>query len=85
MTHAQKYWRACLRLVLILLCIWFSISFGCGILLREWLDAHGPPIGHAPCGFWMAQQGSIIGFILLLMAYASSMNRLDAKYGFKDH
>ena len=82
MTRVQKYWKACLKLVLCLLAVWFTISFVCGILLRDWLDVNAPKIGNAPFGFWMAQQGSIIGFILLLIVYAIGMNRLDAKYGF---
>ncbi len=82
MTRAQKYWKACLKLVLCLLAVWFSISFVCGILLRDWLDVNAPKVGNAPFGFWMAQQGSIIGFILLLIVYAIVMNRLDARYGF---
>jgi putative solute:sodium symporter small subunit len=85
MTHPQKYWKACLKLVLSLLIIWFMISFGCGILLREWLDACAPKVGNAPFGFWMAQQGSIIGFVVLLIVYAIVMNHLDAKYGYKEH
>ena len=62
--------------------IWFTISFGCGILLRDWLDANVPGVGHAPFGFWMAQQGSIIGFVLILIFYAFLMNRLDKKHGY---
>lgn len=80
--NARAHRRACLRLTLALLAIWFFISFGCSILLRDWLDAHAPTIGHAPFGFWMAQQGSIIGFILILVAYTFLMNRLDAKHGY---
>ncbi|MGK0456904.1 MAG: putative solute:sodium symporter small subunit [Lentimonas sp.] len=85
MNHYQKYWKACLKLVFCLLAVWFLISFVCGILLREWLDANAPQIGTAPFGFWMAQQGSIIGFVILLIVYAVGMNRLDAKYGYKEH
>ena len=85
MTHHQKYKKACLKLVFCLLAVWFLISFVCGILLREWLDANAPQIGTAPFGFWMAQQGSIIGFVILLIVYAVGMNRLDGKYGYKEH
>ena len=84
MTHPQKYWRACLKLVIFLLVVWFLVSFGCGILLREWLDANAPSIGNAPFGFWMAQQGSILCFVFLLIAYAVAMNRLDARYGYSE-
>ena len=50
--------------------------FGCGIVFREWLDENAPHIGTAPFGFWMAQQGAIICFVILLVVYAVLMNRL---------
>jgi putative solute:sodium symporter small subunit len=73
----RDYWSKSIKLVFILLSIWFLASFGCGILFRTWLDEHFPKIGNAPFGFWMAQQGSIIVFILILIAYAKVMERLD--------
>ena len=78
--NRSSYHRLALSLLLGLLSIWFSISFGCAILWRDWLDVHMPPIGHAPFGFWMAQQGAILGFVLLLIIYAIAMNRLDRRY-----
>lgn len=82
--HPRAHRRACLKLTLSLLAIWFLISFVAAILLRDWLDANLPTIGNAPFGFWMAQQGSIIGFVLLLIAYAFFMNRLDNKHGYTE-
>ncbi len=55
---------------------------GCGILFREALDASALSVGGAPLGFWMAQQGSIIGFLFLLFLYMVLMNRLDRAHGF---
>ena len=78
----QAYWSKSLRVVQIILVVWFLISLGCGILLRDWLDSVLPAIGGAPFGFWMAQQGSIIGFLVLLVVYMVLMNRLDASYGY---
>ena len=75
--------RATIKVTLFLLLLWFLFSFGCAILLRDWLDANMPTIGNAPFGFWMAQQGSIISFVCILVVYAVWMNSLDAKYGFK--
>lgn len=72
----EAYWRANLRLMAILLSIWFIVSFGFGILLREWLDQFS--IGGAPLGFWFAQQGSIYVFVALIFYYCFAMNRLDA-------
>jgi len=52
-----RYWRANLRILVILLSIWFGVSFGLGILLVEPLNRIH--IGGFPLGFWFAQQGSI--------------------------
>ena len=84
-SHDPKaYSRASLKILGVLLSIWFFASFGCGILFREWMDEHLPPVGTAPFGFWMAQQGAIICFILILVAYAMLMKRLDAKFGYDE-
>lgn len=83
-THPAAHRKACLKIVFSLLVVWFSVSFGCGIILRDWLDANAPHIGTAPFGFWMAQQGSIICFVLLLLIYAVLMNRLDATHGYTE-
>lgn len=80
----KAYSRASLKILGVLLSIWFFASFGCGILFREWMDEHLPPVGTAPFGFWMAQQGAIICFILILIAYALLMKRLDAKFGYDE-
>ena len=79
-TSTDSYWSESLKLVGKLLSIWFFVSFGCGILLKDYLDQFS--IGGAPLGFWMAQQGSIICFVILLVVYARWMNKLDEKYGF---
>jgi len=76
------YWHKSLRLVLILLSIWFVVSFGAGIFFKDWLDQF--TIGTAPLGFWMAQQGAIICFVILLIIYAVLMNRLDKSLGFDE-
>jgi putative solute:sodium symporter small subunit len=76
--RAKAYWRANLKLVAVLLCIWFVVSFGFGILLVEPLnriDFFGFKLG-----FWWAQQGAIYVFIVLIFVYAAGMRRLDRKY-----
>ncbi len=82
--HPREHRRSCLRLVFILLAVWFSVSLGCGVLFRDWLDANAPNVGTAPFGFWMAQQGSIICFLIILVVYAWLMNRLDTKHGYSE-
>jgi len=82
--HPRAHRRACLKIVLSLLSVWFIVSYGFGILLRDWLDANAPSMGTAPFGFWMAQQGSIICFVLILIVYSYLMNRLDRKHGYSE-
>ena len=77
---AEAYWKENLRYLLILLSIWFSVSYGAGILLRDALDTIH--IGGFPLGFWFAQQGSIYVFVVLIFIYVRLMNKLDAKYGY---
>ena len=79
---SKSYWLANLSLTFKVLIIWFSVSFGCGIIFKEELDQFS--LGGAPFGFWMAQQGSIICFVILLIAYSYLMNKLDQKHGFEE-
>ncbi|ACJ00581.1 DUF4212 domain-containing protein [Rhodospirillum centenum] len=76
--RSRAYWRANVRTVLFCLAIWFVASYGAGILLVEPLNAI--QIGGFPLGFWFAQQGSILVFLVLIAFYAWRMNRLDREY-----
>ena len=78
---AKKYWKENLKYLLILLSIWFTVSFGFGILLIDELNQF--KIGGFKLGFWFAQQGSIYVFVLLIFIYILLMNRLDKKYNLK--
>jgi len=59
--------------------MWFLVSYGAGILFREFLDQFS--IGGAPLGFWFAQQGAIYAFLLLIVIYCIGMTKLEKKYG----
>ncbi|MBC2776678.1 DUF4212 domain-containing protein [Parasphingopyxis marina] len=73
------YWRANVRLLAVLMTIWFIVSFGCGILFRDFLDQWS--LGGYPLGFWFAQQGSIYVFILLIVVYVRKMRVIEREYG----
>lgn len=77
--NSQAYWRANLRLMAWLLVVWFIASYGMGILFVDELDR--VRFFGFKLGFWMAQQGSIYVFVLLIFIYVRQMNRLDHKYG----
>lgn len=64
----------------ILLVIWAFVGLGCGVLFADVLNAWTLFGSGYPLGFWFAQQGAIAVFILLILAYALIMNRLEARH-----
>ena len=78
-SQAKAYWKENIRIVLSLLAIWFLVSFGMAILFVDALDSIR--FFGFKFGFWMAQQGSIFCFVILIFVYVYKMNRLDHKYG----
>ena len=76
----DNYWRSNLRIMAVLLVIWAFVSFGCGILFADVLNRFKLPFTGFPLGFWFAQQGSIVVFVLCILAYCLAMNRLDEKH-----
>ena len=77
-SKAKAYWKKNIRIVLSLLAVWFFVSFGMGILLVDVLDNFR--IFGFKLGFWMAQQGSIFCFVILIFVYVNRMNKLDHQY-----
>ena len=76
----EEYWRSNLRVMSVLLLLWAASSFGCGILFADWLNQFNLPFTGIPLGFWFAQQGSIVIFVLCILLYCLAMNRLDADH-----
>lgn len=74
----NDYWKKNLRILFVLLTIWFVVSFGCGILFVEQLNQI--KMGGFKLGFWFAQQGSIYFFVVLIFVYVVRMNRLDKEF-----
>ena len=75
---SQAYWRKNVQILAILLSIWFLVSYLLGIVFVEDLNEYR--LGGFPLGFWFAQQGSIVVFVLLILIYALVLNRLDASH-----
>lgn len=81
MDRQQKldaYWRENLIYIAVLLSIWFAVSFVFGLLAADTLDH--VKIGGFKLGFWFANQGSEVIFVLLIVIYVHLMNRLDRRY-----
>ena len=80
--QAKEYWRRNVSLMVKLMLVWFVVSFGCGILLFDFLNQI--QIGGYKLGFWFAQQGSIYTFVVLIFYYAKKMAALDIEFGVEE-
>ncbi len=76
----RRYWRANIRIMAVLLGLWALAGLGAGILFADKLNAYQISGTGYPLGFWFAHQGSIIVFVLLILAYCLYMNRLDNRH-----
>jgi putative solute:sodium symporter small subunit len=75
----KAYWNENLVIIIVHLSIWFFVSFVCGIMAADELDTIR--IGGFKLGFWFANQGSMVIFVILIWTYVWLMNKLDIKYG----
>jgi len=74
----KDYWRSNVKIMMVLLGFWAIAGLGCGVIFVDALNVFS--LGGYPLGFWFAQQGSIIVFVILILIYALLLNRLDVKY-----
>ena len=76
--NLKEYWKKNIITVLILLAVWFLVSYVFGIFMVDTMN--NVRIGGAKLGFWFAQQGSIYVFVILIFVYIWRMNKLDEEY-----
>lgn len=74
----RRYWRTNRIIILCLLAVWFFVSCVLGIFAAEPLNQIR--LGGFPLGFWIAQQGSIYVFIVLILIYCVLMEREDKRF-----
>lgn len=74
----KEYWQRNLRMTVILLAIWFVVTFVVSFFARE-LGAI--TVLGFPLGFYMGAQGSLVIYVLIIWFYARYMNTLDEEYG----
>ena len=74
----REYWRKNLRITAILLAVWFVATFVVGWYARELNNINF--LGW-PLGFYMAAQGSLVIYVVIIGIYARYMNKLDMVYG----
>ncbi len=77
----EAYHRENIRLIFILLVIWFIVSY-VGAALAKPLSKF--TIFGFPAHYWVSAQLSVITFVVLIFVYAKVMNRIDQKYGVEE-
>ena len=77
-TRAQEHWSRTRGLMWFVLVIWFIFSFVIHIFAPSLNDI---VIAGFPLGFYMAAQGSLIIFVILIFWYAARQNRIDEECG----
>jgi putative solute:sodium symporter small subunit len=69
-----SYWARNLILIAALLAVWFGVTFGIAFFARELsFEFFGWPFS-----FWVASQGAIGVYLLIVVVYTRRMDRLDA-------
>ena len=81
MKLTNAYWQKTRRLTLVLLTIWVGITFVLS-WFSDWLNQW--QFLSFPLGFYMAAQGSLLVYLLLIWIYNHRMHQLDAEYGIDD-
>ena len=80
--EANAYWRDNKRVLYTLLSVWLFVTFGCGLVLGDWLDQFS--IMGFPLGFWFTQQGAMLVYISLIFIYHFWMKRIEHRHGIDD-
>ncbi|RLA36993.1 MAG: DUF4212 domain-containing protein [Gammaproteobacteria bacterium] len=78
----DAYWRANVKVLVVLLSTWAFVSFGCGVLFSDWLDQFS--IGGFPLGFWFTQQGTMLCFVAIIFIYHFWMKKIERAHGVDD-
>jgi putative solute:sodium symporter small subunit len=73
----RQYWQKNLRITGILLAIWFVVTFVTAYFAR---DLNFTFFGW-PFSFWVASQGALVIYVIIIGYYAHYMNKLDNEYG----
>ena len=76
--RSTQYWKTNVTVIGILLLIWAAVSVGGGVLFIEFFNQF--TIGKIPLGFWIANQGAMLTFVVLILVYAVIMDNVDRRY-----
>ena len=81
MTDQSEYWAKTKRLMIISLVIWAIFGYGIHLFVHQLNEI---VILGFPLGFYMAAQGSLIVFVVMLFVFARQQDKIDREFGFAE-
>ena len=79
-SDTEEHWKKTTRLMLTHLGIWFFFGYIIHLFVKP-LNTIIIPVLGSPLGFYMAAQGSLIIFVVMLFVFARQQNRIDREFG----
>jgi putative solute:sodium symporter small subunit len=81
--RGAAHWKKTTNLMLTHLGIWIFFSFIIHMFVNS-LNKIILPILQFPLGFYMAAQGSLIVFVVMLFVFAKQQDNIDREFGFAE-
>ena len=79
-TNDQRHWSRTTRLMLGHLFIWFIFDYVVHMFVVP-LNNFTVPFLNFPLGFYMAAQGSLIVFVVMLFMFSRQQDKIDREFG----
>lgn len=73
----QRLWQQTRQLTAALLLAWLAVSLAGAWFAR---GLNGVTLFGFPLGFWVAAQGALLAFLVIVVLYVVCMDRLEARY-----
>lgn len=79
--NAERHWSRTSALMWIMMILWAFFSF----FIHMFVDQLNTiKILGFPLGFYMAAQGSLIAFVVMLFVFAKQQDKIDREYGYAE-
>jgi putative solute:sodium symporter small subunit len=79
-SNEEVHWKRTTNLMLVHLFIWFIFGYVVHMFVNV-LNQFTVPILKFPLGFYMAAQGSLIVFVVMLFVFARQQDKIDRDHG----
>ena len=83
MSKQSEHWGKTRGLLFKTLAIWFVFSIGIFFFGAEMQASSFKPFGY-PLSYYMACQGSLLAFVLIIFWFANSQEKIDEEFGYSE-